>query len=785
MEKHRLRNRMRRATTYEEWAKLATELDALQDHESWKALPFSTDYDYRLVQNHIQQFQDALQAGDMTQLMLLTRALLARNVGHMGKPELYTYTYIGTKRLIEHYLVQTTNVLQHILDTPNLDLDTKYNFFSHVRQAYGRTAVLLSGGASFGLYHLGVLKCLHQYKLLPRIMSGSSSGAIIAALLCTRTDVEIEAFFCQPNLINLNVFEPASQNSRGFLERLTHFLKHGSLYNSRALVQCLRNDPKSTNREHGGEDLTFLEAYNRTRRILNVTVSSATSHEMQRLCNYLTSPNVVIWSAVAASCAAPGLFPPTPIFAKDKRGQLVPWDPTDFEWIDGSVQNDLPMQRLSELFNVNHFLVSQVNPYVVPFLYLTDAWVIDYTLWSRIGKWWRRLWTQIVHLGRQEVLHRLEQVKELHILPWRPLYVLQAVLAQKYTGDITILPWVTLGDYWTVIVNPTLDTLTRYMRLGERATWPKLSIIRNHCQIELFLDHALYVLRSQKLTRLYSPNSTVDVEEPVPSITQPSIVVQRGHFQHCPVTRGKFRQGTIGPISPLNPLVTVSTVQVATSSTGDTSTVTSHTASHSPALTEIINDDNESHSQPALSTLVRQFHSSRPSTLLQVTTTTTVTTPATEQEAESTDNFLISNGSHEPSCAASTRINSVHKLPGRTTSSGKLTGNIPQDDYRILHTAPPTPPQHYHTSTFSARWRSPGINRPLPNPPVLSLGVQTPIPSPPIVRQGHGYGFAYTRTGLISESSQMDNLGQTRPSGSQLRRTGVHSKSSTTLHRWV
>ncbi len=28
---------------------------------------------------------------------------------------------------------------------------------------------------------------------------------------------------------------------------------------------------------------------------------------------------------------------------------------------DGSFENDLPMQQLSELFNVNHFVVSQVN----------------------------------------------------------------------------------------------------------------------------------------------------------------------------------------------------------------------------------------------------------------------------------------------------------------------------------------------------------------------------------------------------------------------------------------
>jgi TAG lipase/steryl ester hydrolase/phospholipase A2/LPA acyltransferase len=31
------------------------------------------------------------------------------------------------------------------------------------------------------------------------------------------------------------------------------------------------------------------------------------------------------------------------------------------KYTDGSIENDLPMQQLSELFNVNHFVVSQVN----------------------------------------------------------------------------------------------------------------------------------------------------------------------------------------------------------------------------------------------------------------------------------------------------------------------------------------------------------------------------------------------------------------------------------------
>lgn len=71
--------------------------------------------------------------------------------------------------------------------------------------------------------------------------------------------------------------------------------------------------------------------------------------------------------------------------AKNKAGETVPWDPSGqfrFKFVaenadvralgsphvDGSVQSDLPMKRLAELFNVNHFIVSQVNPHIAPFL---------------------------------------------------------------------------------------------------------------------------------------------------------------------------------------------------------------------------------------------------------------------------------------------------------------------------------------------------------------------------------------------------------------------------------
>ena len=39
-------------------------------------------------------------------------------------------------------------------------------------------------------------------------------------------------------------------------------------------------------------------------------------------------------------------------------------------WRDGSLEEDLPMRTLSEMFNVNYFMVSQTNPHIVPALNL-------------------------------------------------------------------------------------------------------------------------------------------------------------------------------------------------------------------------------------------------------------------------------------------------------------------------------------------------------------------------------------------------------------------------------
>ena len=325
----------------------------------------SLDYNAALVETHLKQLDEARISCDVGRMLFLIRTSLSRGLGDMGNLKLYKHTHIGTKDLIERYITSALSTLSALLDVSakaNCDgLESRYILEQVLssRQAFGRSALLLSGGATFGMNHIGVIKALWEARLLPRIISGASAGSIVCAVLCTRTDEEMPellANFCDGDLA---VFEEEGKEDT-LLRKAARFLKFGALFDISHLIRVMRNML--------GE-MTFQEAYNRSRRILSICVSSASLYELPRLLNYITAPNVLIWSAVAASCSVPMIFSPATILAKDpKTGEAVPWNPSPQRWIDGSVDNDLPMTRLAEMFNVNHFIVSQVKPHIVPYL---------------------------------------------------------------------------------------------------------------------------------------------------------------------------------------------------------------------------------------------------------------------------------------------------------------------------------------------------------------------------------------------------------------------------------
>jgi TAG lipase / steryl ester hydrolase / phospholipase A2 / LPA acyltransferase len=411
----------------------------------------------------------------------------------MGDLRLYKHSHIGTKALIERYIESAKETLKTLIDLCDKQKDAAEK--KHVldelllaRQAFGRSALLLSGGGTFGMNHIGVIKTLWEHKMLPRIVSGSSAGSIVCSVLATRTDAQIPDVMEEFCYGELDVFEKEGEEE-SILRKAARFLKYGAVFDIQHLVRVMKNLLG---------DLTFQEAYNRTRRILNISVSSAGIHELPRLLNYITAPNVIIWSAVAASCSVPLVFSPASLLAKDpKTGDQVPWNPSPQRWIDGSVDSDLPMTRLAEMFNVNHFIVSQVNPHVVPFLVkeedriATEAELSTPT--QAAGSSW---FHTMAGLAKGEALHRMHVLTELGIFPTYFTKV-RSVLSQRYSGDITILPEISYAHFPRVLQNPTTDFMLEAMLSGERASWPKLSRIQNHCAIELALDDAVQQLRAR------------------------------------------------------------------------------------------------------------------------------------------------------------------------------------------------------------------------------------------------------------------------------------------------
>ena len=200
----------------------------------------------------------------------------------------------------------------------------------------------------------------------------------------------------------------------------------------------------------------------------------------------------------AASCSVPCIYTAAALLAKDpKTGEAVPWNPSPQRWIDGSVDNDIPMTRLAEMFNVNHFIVSQVNPHVVPFLIKDEEAIGEEARRSSgtisPGSTW---FNSMAHLAKSEVLHRMHTLADMGIFP-NILTKTVSVLSQRYSGDITIFPEISYADFPRMLSNPTQAFMHRAMLGGERATWPKMSIIKNHCAIELALDDAVQKLRAR------------------------------------------------------------------------------------------------------------------------------------------------------------------------------------------------------------------------------------------------------------------------------------------------
>jgi TAG lipase/steryl ester hydrolase/phospholipase A2/LPA acyltransferase len=279
----------------------------------------------------------------------------------------------------------------------------------------GRPALLLSGGGMLGAVHVGaqaktasqkriataqqltrahagVVDALFRAGCLPHVIAGSSAGAIVAAAVCTRNTPELRHFLATWPQQG----EPATELFAHFFgalsvgTRLRNLVQTGALYPSEDLRLNLR-------RLLG--DVTFLQAWQHSHRVLAVSVSSTRWGERPRLLHHLSAPHALVWSAVACSCAFPGLYAPQEILALNARGAFVRFNMPEAvvaephvtgsrRWRDGSVEADLPEAGLGELFHVSLNIVSQTNPCALSCAVLAPSLLAHCSLACLQGWWW-------------------------------------------------------------------------------------------------------------------------------------------------------------------------------------------------------------------------------------------------------------------------------------------------------------------------------------------------------------------------------------------------------------
>lgn len=485
----RIEKQFRKANSYEQWLALAEQHDRETGADLWRRRDVSKLYDYANINSRLKRLRGLRSRGDDQGLLFALNEGIHGNMAGMGKSALYQRARCGTKALIEDYIREVSDALEY-LSPPRfkgVELADRLEFFRRASHCYGRTALMLSGGGTLGYFHFGVLKTLIEHQLCPVVISGASAGAFVAAVFGTRTDAEFLELFANNHLARA-LTRNSGEVKIGF----------GTVNNI---------DMEVIKREMARmiPDLTFVEAYEKTGRSINITISPAEPRQESRLLNHIASPNVTIRSAVLASSALPGVFPAVTLQARDVHGDVQDYLPSR-RWIDGSFSQDLPAKRLARMYGINHFIVSQVMP----------GMGREPTLRPGIRK---IVSDASVAATKQIVRGSLDFLQRYNFVGPRlstAMTALNALIDQQYTADINIFPGYGAANVSKILKMLNEDEMVQLFKAGERATWPKIPAIATTTRIGYTLDRILQRLEG------YADNKSRNVRQAAPARSQGS-----------------------------------------------------------------------------------------------------------------------------------------------------------------------------------------------------------------------------------------------------------------------
>ncbi|TKX27479.1 hypothetical protein C1H76_0316 [Elsinoe australis] len=489
--RQRLRAKMKSQSNYHDWVKAAKELDSHLGNDKWKETDEYAYYNCKTIRTVTQQLRALREriesepqsngASEKHAILLdelrgLVEACVKNNFAGYENPRLYSESYFGTKNLVQAYVDEAAAAVQTLFDSRQLSLDDKRDLSKHLSTNFGRTALCFSGGATFAYYHFGIAKGLLDADLIPSIITGTSGGALVAALLATRTNEELKRLLVPALAARITACHDS------FAVWAKRWYTTGARFDSvdwasRCAWFCRGS-------------LTFAEAYQRTGRILNVTCVPSDPHSPTILANYLTAPDCVIWSAVLASAAVPGILNPVVLMRKRKDGTLEPFS-FGHKWKDGSLRTDIPLKALNLHFNVNFSIVSQVNPHISLFFFSSRG-AVGRPVTHRRGRGWRGgfLGSALEQYLKLDLTKWLKVLRHLELLPRWMGQDWSEVWLQRFSGTITIWPRTQLSDFWYILADPSMERLARMIHSGQQASFPKLNFIGNRMKIEKVIEKA-------------------------------------------------------------------------------------------------------------------------------------------------------------------------------------------------------------------------------------------------------------------------------------------------------
>lgn len=462
-----LRKQVRDAHTYAEWKEYMRRIDVANGYEQWRCEEETKVYNFAGVAQRIQQLSVARNSGNVEELLKLMQLNFHRATFGITNPVLFSKYRSGTKQAIRTYVELLQYLCRSVATETTVDRNYKLTTMMEISRQYGHTALVLQSSAAFGAYHIGVIKGLRKANLLPRIFFGSNTGAVLAAIICCRKDLDVA--------LDLRTFDFSAFNNRGttgsLKRKLQRWWREGVLMDVEILLQFVRDNLGL---------ITFEEAYKLTGRVLNLHVVRYQGNGVVSswLLNYATAPQVVVATAAVASCASAGLYGEVQLKAKAMDGSIVAFDPAALTFASAKLCSshiNEPLARLREMFNVQCFIVADATFEHLPFI-------------SVRGR--SDLLSRVLYFFLEEVWRFLAFATRLKPFRSRLTGFFQTV-THDIEADVLICPISRLSDLINSLRNLDSAWVKHSILRGQQAVWPCLEQIRCHLAVELSLSDAL------------------------------------------------------------------------------------------------------------------------------------------------------------------------------------------------------------------------------------------------------------------------------------------------------